>query len=58
MTEVRAKMKSAVGWVRGRVGTARQKIGGLWAERLRTPGRTEYGGENVDLDPPDMGGLL
>ena len=36
----------------------RQKLKGLWSDRLRVPGRHEYGGENADLDPPDMGGLL
>ena len=51
-------MHTAIKWIRDRAVAIRQKLGELWGERLRVPGRTEYAGENADLDPPDLGGLL
>ena len=51
-------MRATIMWIRDHAATLQQKLKGLWSERRRVPGRTEYAGENVDLDPPDMGGIL
>lgn len=51
-------MRATIMWIRDHVAALQQKLKGLWSERLRVPGRHEYGGENVDSDPPDMGGIL
>ena len=51
-------MRAVILRLRDHAAALQQKLKGLWNERLRVPGRHEYGGENVDSDPPDMGGIL